>query len=189
MKTETATTAPAPVPAHAPGLYRLVEEYLDTLVAIEEAEGEVTDAMAEKLAILEPDLERRAEIIAAVCRTLTEEAEACDRFAQLYTKKAKVKKTQAKAEKKRLHEAMTALGIKKIKAPTVSVRIQASAPSLELLVAQAELPDEWVETQRVPRTADLKAALKAGETPTYTNADGEVLPIAKLASSTHIRFH
>jgi len=179
MSSETTTTTEA-LAAHKPRmpLFELVARTLDVLAEIDLADGEVSAAADDVLRELGVSLEERAEAYAAVCRLLGEEAEACDRFVETYQKRAKRKRAHADALKHRLFEAMLSLGIKRITGPTATAAIQKSAPSLELLVAETEVPDRFARTRREVDKAAIKDALKGGE----------AIDWARLTQSEHLRF-
>lgn len=160
-------------------LFELVERYVDLLVKIDDAEGELTPELAAELEALEPQLERKVEAIAAVHAMLTEESEACDRLAKTYADRAKRKARNADVLKARCKDALDVIGVRKVATPTVTASLQANPPKVELLLADAELPDEAFVITRKVDLGGIKERLKAGEPCTY----------ARLVSGgDHLRF-
>jgi len=159
-------------------LSEIVEGMLAIFARIDEAEGEVTDEVAVELDMLAASTEQKVEAYAALYYLLREEADACDRFVQRYTERAKRKRNHAEALRTRLFDAMQITGTKQIKAPTATATIQKSAPALELLVPETEVPAEYVELRRHIRKDAITAALK----------NGVALEFARMKSGSHLRF-
>lgn len=182
MSAEGQTVVPG-APRQASSLFELIERYRAALRDIDEAEGEINDEIGAELDALAASLPERAEAIAAVCRALNEEAEACDRLARPYVDRGKRKRAQADAMKARLKLAMEETGQTKIATPTATAALQKNPPSCELTVPEHEIerhvPEQFLERTTRVRMSDVLIALK----------QGTALPFARLKPpTTHLRF-
>lgn len=164
-------------------LFELVEQGQQLLAELDDADGELTPELAQRLDALMGSIETKAEVYKALYLSFSGEAEACERLASVYTQRAAQKRRRAESLKTRLFDAMQSLNCKKVGGPTGGARIQANgAASLELALAEEELvkklPDELVEVRRVLRKDEIKKRLAAGES----------VPHATLKRGEHLRW-
>lgn len=163
-------------------VFEIVALGLELLREVDDRDGELDDDLARRLDEHMGTLESKAEAYKAICLTLEEEAEACDRFAHRYATLAKRKRAHVARLKSRLFDAMQALGVTKALGPTGGAALQKSPASVELLVPEHEagqhIPPEYLETRVHIRKDAIKAALQGGASFAW----------ARLTSSLHLRF-
>ena len=75
----------------------------------------------------------------------------------------KAKEARADAVRKRVHEAMTELGLQKITCPLFEIRIQKNTEKLDVFEEKLVPEDYWTTPDKVVDTTKLKADLKAGK--------------------------
>lgn len=185
-------------------LFDIVKAGLDLLAELDEAEGEVTDALGIKLDELAKSITDKAEAYKAVAMALDFEADACDRFAEVYSSRAKRKRENIARLKARLKEALEALGYKKAVGPTGGARIQKNgAAALEVLVPSHELEHQQrgdaapealakhlntLAERGIPRELLIvRVELDKAEVKRRLEAEEE-LPFARLVRGDHLRW-
>lgn len=140
----------------------LVEIVADLLEHIEDADGEVTDAID----YLELELEDKVQAYAAIMRQLEAEAGALQDLAHAYKLRAATRDAARERLKERLAAALEAVGVDKLKTPTATVWFQTSK--------RVELDSEWdsidgnadprfVVVRYTPNRTAIKDAIEAGE--------------------------
>jgi len=161
-------------------LSELVDHLLELIdAAVDTETGEVSPHAEDAISALNLALDTKAEAYGAVCARLGGEADALQLLAKSYGAKAARRTEQAKRLKQNLQIEFERCGKSKIKTPTCTVYLQASAPAVELTVlTDSEVPDEFCVIERRVSTSKIAAALKAGAK----------LAFAHLSQSTHLRF-
>lgn len=138
----------------------LVEIVADLLEHIEDADGEVTDAID----YLELELSDKAEAYAAIIRQLTAEAEAFKSLATQYKLREAIRERAVERLKERLAKALEAVGVDKLKTPTCTVYFQ-SSEAVELDADACDrLPPAFLRMRIEPNKTAIKDALKNGDT-------------------------
>lgn len=149
-------------PGGAPRIRRNLTSIVTEMInAIDEADGEVT-ARVDELGL---ELDDKVQAYRAVMLQLEAEREAFEELVRTYKSCCAVRDNQITALKFRLEQAMTAVGVEKIKTQTCTAYFQQSKA---VHVADEEAfafsaPDRFVVTKHAPNKAEIKKALEAGE--------------------------
>jgi hypothetical protein len=154
----TADTAQSSAPKQRRSLHTIVG---DMLAVIDEAGGEVTAAVDE----LGLELEYKAQAFAAVTRQLAAEAKAFEELAHEYKQKAAARETQITALKFRMEQALTTVGVDKLKTPTATWYFQ-SSKAVSIADETAFLggaEDRFVTVKQYVNKTAVREALDAGE--------------------------
>lgn len=162
-------------------LAQLVEHLLELVEDAADPEtGELRHELGAAIDALNLSLQHKVEAYAHVAERLKAEAEAYHGLEQAYRAKAERRERDVKQLKQRLQLELERLGLERLKAPTVTVYLQASPRSVELLtLTDAEIPDDYCTIERRVSTSKIAAALKAGA----------ALAFARMAPATkHLRF-
>lgn len=153
---------------------RLFDIIQDLLAAIEQSDGEITDAVDS----IEVELEAKCEAYRAIMLRLESEEAANADLAKHYSARAATRKRQSEALKNRLLDAMLATNTPKIATPTCTAYTQQST-SVEVDVDFCEhAADRFVRVTTAPDKKAIAEALKEG-----AHVEG-----AKLVHSTSLRF-
>lgn len=161
-------------------LVQLVDHILGVLeAAVDPETGEVDAGLDAQLEAMMLSFERKCEAYAGVYERLCGEADELRRLSKVYGDRANVRTNAAKRLRDRLHQEFDRLGKTKLKTPTATIWIQASAPSVELFVLDdSQIPDEFCVVERRASSSKIAKALKAGVK----------LSFAALTQSKHLRF-
>jgi hypothetical protein len=146
----------------------IIERGLKLLAQLDDAEGEVDDALGKALDENADSLITKAEAYKAVALILEAEADALEHFVEIYAQRAKRKRQNVERLEKRLYEAMITLGIPRAIGLTGGAAIQKnSTPALIVSVPDSELkarvPAELLRERTELDKAEVTRRLKAGE--------------------------
>jgi hypothetical protein len=125
-------------------LYELPDAIREVEAAIIEAEGEITDEIADRLDHLEGEFERKAEYIALLSREAKAEAAAVKQEED----RLKARRTAAENRERRLKDyllmCMTRLGVEKVEGERAKVRVQANGrPSITWVGKEDAIPEAF----------------------------------------------
>jgi hypothetical protein len=160
-------------------LYELPDAIREVEAAIIEAEGEITDEIADRLDHLEGEFERKAEYLALLSREAKAEAAAVKQEED----RLKARRTAAENRERRikdyLHACMLRLGVSKVDGDRAKVAIQKNGrPSITWMGEEDQVPDAF---RRVSVSVDGTAAYNAWKS-------GAELPEGfRVEVGTHVR--
>lgn len=193
-------SADAPAVAHAFHPHLKLYEATDALEIVREwlceSEGELTPEIEALLNDAALDFDLKAERVALMVREFITEGEAIAAEAERLAARAKAREKGAERLKAYLHREMTAAERPVVKRPLVTIRVQASAPSV-----RGELPEEKLRNlaqiapslvRHVPEKFNLDArallaAEKNGEQPLEQH--GELLAGIEIVRGSHVRIY
>jgi hypothetical protein len=151
------TAAALPLGELVDHLLELVEQGVDPDT------GEVRLELGGAIDQLNLSLQRKVEAYGHVCERLRAEAEAYHELEQAYRGKAQARELEQRRLRERLQAELEKLGTDKLKTPTVTVYLQRSPQTVELLALDdREIPDEYCVIERRPSLSAIAAALKGG---------------------------
>lgn len=138
-------------------LYELANNYrvLEDMIA---ADPENMEVIKDTLEAIEGSMEEKAENIIRMMKNIKADQEAYKGEADRLAGKAKTAENQFNYWKKYLEDMMILAGLEKLKAGIHTLRIQDNPPSLELLVPESRVPDEFRKPQpdKIDRAGMLK---------------------------------
>ena len=160
-------------------LYELPDAIREIESEIIEAEGEITDEIADRLDHLEGEFERKAEYLALLSREARAEAAAVKQEED----RLKARRTAAENRERRLKDyllfAMRKLGVERVEGDRAKVRVQANTrPSITWVGEEDAIPDPF---KRVRVDLDGRAAYEAWK------AGGELPEGFRVETGQHAR--
>jgi len=158
-------------------LYEIGHEIRELIAETEESGGELSPEQAAKLTALEMAFEKKAEAVAAVVCELEAQEEAIAREAKRLADRARARRTRAEGLKAYLLIELQWRGIRKIAGEILDIRLQRSAPAVQVVNEKAIPGEFWVQPPPELSKSKLAAALKTG---------AEV-PGALLVQREHVR--
>ena len=144
-------------------LYELTAEYQSLVDAMEQSEDASTDeGLHEDLAGILDEIDRKAEYLARVVKTLEAEADAFKSAADELTKKSKARDNRANSIKRYLEESLRSAGIEKIKGELFTVSIQQNNPSVFVTDEKSIPNDYWIQQEPKLDRRQVLDDLKSG---------------------------
>jgi hypothetical protein len=145
-------------------LYDLPEELRLIEAEIEETGGEITDAVGERLARFESNLDSCVDWYGALIVESKGRASVLSEEIDRLRARQAMETKRADAIRERLKATLEAMGRDKVKAEVFTARIQRNgSPSTSVNVPVANLPAKFTRTRLEVDTDAIKAAWKAGE--------------------------
>lgn len=145
-------------------LYKISDALVNTIDAIVENGGELTEELEKRLDEGQASLKAKGENLVHYYLNLDGHVDSIDKEIARLQMLQRVKENKSDWAKKYLKENMERTGITKIEAPTFTLTIAKNPPSVEILDV-FELPKEYIEirpTTHIDKKAIL-TALKAGK--------------------------
>ena len=166
-------------------LYELPGAIREIEYAIIEADGEITDEIADRLDHLEGEFERKAEYLALLSREAKAEAAAVKQEED----RLKARRTAAENRERRIKDyllaCMTRLGVDRIEGDRAKVRVQDnSRPSITWMGAADDIPDAF---RRVSVSVDGTAAYDAWRSAPEDERDRALPEGFRVEVGTHVR--
>jgi hypothetical protein len=140
-------------------LYELPDAIREVEAAIIEAEGEITDEIADRLDHLEGEFERKAEYIALLSREAKAEAKAVKQEEDRLAARRRAAENRERRLKDYLLFSMRKLGVERVEGDRAKVRVQANTrPSIEWVGDEDAIPEPF---KRIRVDLDGRAAYDA----------------------------
>ena len=160
-------------------LYELPDAIREIESEIIEAEGEITDEIADRLDHLEGEFERKAEYLALLSREAKAEEAAVKQEVDRLTARMRAASNRQQRIKDYLLFATQKLGVDRVEGDRAKVRIQEnSRPSITWMGAKDEIPAAY---RRVSVSVDGRAAYEA------LKAGGELPEGFRVETGHHVR--
>lgn len=143
-------------------IYNIQEDYLRLMDEIEQAEGELSEELENRLTINQAELETKSVSYGYVIRQFDAEVDQINKEIERLTKLSSAKQKAQQGLKDRIKDAMLAHGITKIQQNNLTLSFRKSE---QLIIDQgAHIPVEYISTKEteVIDKAGIKAAVKAG---------------------------
>lgn len=144
------------------GLFDLVGEYRELYEMLTDAEDEqiITDTLEGVMG----EIEIKAEGLVSVINRLDMEIEACEKHKKAWDERLRVRKNAKDRIKRRIIEAMIAIGKNEIKAGDVTIKMQNAGGQLPLIVDEnATVPERFTKITIENDNALIRKALESGE--------------------------
>lgn len=145
-------------------LYELPTEWAALEAEIEEAGGELSPELLERLDAFEADLSRKAEAVCRVILNHDAEAAALQEESRRFAERARVARNTADRLKEYLKRTMEAVGQTKLDAGLFKVAVQRNGQPSVIVDDPTTLPIEFQRLRIEPDRQALLDALKAGAT-------------------------
>ena len=143
-------------------LFNLVGEYRELYEMLTDGEDEqvVTDTLEGVMG----EIEIKAEGLVSVINRLDMEIEACEKHKKAWDERLRVRKNAKDRIKRRIIEAMIAIGKNEIKAGDVTIKMQNAGGQLPLIVDEnATVPERFTKLTIENDNALIRKALESGE--------------------------
>lgn len=144
-------------------IYNIQEDYLRLMDEIEQAEGELTPELEQRLTINQVELETKSVGYGYVIRQFDAEVDQIDKEIERLSKLSSAKRKAQDGLKERIKDAMLRYGITKIQQNNLTLSFRKSEA---LFIDQgAHIPVEFITTKEteVVDKKGIKEAIKAGQ--------------------------
>ena len=163
-------------------LYEIPAEWREVEELIEEAGGEITPEIEDRMEVLEGDLSAKVDVFAALVREAAARSEAFAAESKLFSDKARVAKNKAEGLKRYMKDTLERMGRTAAEGELFKVRIQQNPERVaDEGLDPDRLPERYVKVETV-KTVDKAKILADYKT-------GRALPEGVIVvRGSHVRF-